>query len=299
MLTVPQALTDSHRTGLGDTRWLAELPTLAATMLHRWDLRPDGPARHGMIALALPVTGPRGPAVLKLQPITDDTTAEPLGLHLWNGDGTVRLLDHDPGTGSMLLERLHPRSLADLDDDTHALHLLGALLARLTRTPAPPGLRHLADIGAAMLTRTPHATGHLTHPDERALLHRCAAALTDVLPEPGDRLLHWDLHYDNVLAADREPWLAIDPQPLAGHPAFELLPALDNRWDDITSTGDIPRAVRRRFHALTEHLDLERDRATAWTLARVLQNCLWDIDDGATALAPTQRAIAEALISGR
>jgi streptomycin 6-kinase len=33
-------------------------------------------------------------------------------------------------------------------------------------------------------------------------------------------LLHQDLHADNVLAAQREPWLTIDPKPLSGEREF-------------------------------------------------------------------------------
>lgn len=119
------------------------------------------------------------------------------------------------------------------------------------------------------------------------------------LQQPGDRLLHWDLHYDNVLAGEREPWLAIDPEPLAGDPGFELLPALDNRWEEVKATGDVARAVLRRFDLLTEVLDLDRRRAVGWSLGRVLQNSLWDIEDGKAMLEPTQVAIATALLRRR
>ncbi|NEY35342.1 hydroxyurea phosphotransferase, partial [Streptomyces sp. PRKS01-65] len=88
----------------------------------------------------------------------------------------------------------------------------------------------------------------------------------------GDRLLHWDLHYGNVLASARAPWLAIDPKPLAGDPGFELLPALTNRHD--------PADTRWRFDAMTGVLGLDRARARAWTLGRVLQNCLWHVEAG-------------------
>ena len=36
-------------------------------------------------------------------------------------------------------------------------------------------------------------------------------------------LVHGDLHYANVLAADREPWLVIDPQPLSGDPRRQTI----------------------------------------------------------------------------
>jgi hypothetical protein len=56
----------------------------------------------------------------------------------------------------------------------------------------------------------------------------------------------------------------------------------------VVATGNVTRAVLRRFDLLTEVLGLDRQRATGWTLGRVLQNALWDIEDGDTALDPTQ-----------
>jgi streptomycin 6-kinase len=98
------------------------------------------------------------------------------------------------------------------------------------------------------------------------------------------------------MAAQREPWLVIDPQPLAGDPCFELFPALHNRWDDLTATGDLPKAIRRRFDLMVEVVDLDRERAVGWTLGRILQNVLWDLEDGEHAVNPVQVAIANALM---
>jgi streptomycin 6-kinase len=64
----------------------------------------------------------------------------------------------------------------------------------------------------------------------------------------------------------------------------------------VVATGDVTRAVLRRFDLLTEVLGLDRQRATGWTLGRVLQNALWDIEDGETALDPAQIAIGTALL---
>ncbi len=65
------------------------------------------------------------------------------------------------------------------------------------------------------------------------------------------RLIHADLHYENVLAAEREPWLVIDPQPMSGDPHYELAPLLWNRWDELPATcaaasDALPRRGRRR-----------------------------------------------------
>jgi streptomycin 6-kinase len=147
-----------------------------------------------------------------------------------------------------------------------------------------------------MLDEVPTAVTALGDPAERRLVRTCASAVAELIGAPGDRLLHWDLHYDNILAGQREPWLVIDPKPLAGDPSFELLPALHNRWDEVVATGDVARAVLRRFDLLTEVVGLDRQRATGWTLGRVLQNALWDIEDGAITLEPVQVSIATALL---
>ena len=155
-----------------------------------------------------------------------------------------------------------------------------------------------------MLADVPSTLEGMSSPAERDALRYWASALAEVSAEfpggvsggPGDRLLHWDLHYDNVLAGSREPWLAIDPKPLVGDPGFDLLPALHNRWDEVVASGDIGRAVRRRFDIMVEVLGLPRDRAVAWTLGRVLQNSIWEIREGPDRLDPVQLAVADAII---
>jgi len=304
-IEVPQALVSWHRKFFGERgrAWIEALPNLAAGLLDRWQLRPDGAAMCGAVALVVPVLRADGtPAVLKLQPITDDTVGEPDALRAWNGNGAVCLLNHDPASGSMLLERLNAdRSLAVVNDDLAALEILSELLARLSAVPAPAGLRRLSDVGADLLDRVPRALTLVRDPSQRRLIQACVSALEEVLPQAGDRLLHWDLHYFNILAphpADqREPWLAIDPKPLAGDPGFELLAALHNRWEEAVATGDVPRAIRRRFDLMTDILGLDRRRAAGWTLARVLQNVLWDVEHDDTIWhTEPDRAIALTLL---
>lgn len=299
-IVVPPALTGSlvESRGAAGRAWIDALPELAAGYLRRWRLRLAGAPRHGVVALVLPVVAADGTAAaLKLQPIDPEHAGEAAALRSWDGDGAVRLLADDPETGTLLLERLDSsRDLCSIPDDLHAVQIIAELLARLTAHPAPHGIRPLGDVARQMIVDVPAATAALPDADEARLLRRWAAALDEVVTDPGDRLLHWDLHYENVLAGEREPWLAVDPKPLAGDPGFELLPALHNRWDDIVATGDVRRSVRHRFDLMVEVLGLDRNRAVAWTLGRVLQNALWDIEDGC-ALDHAQMDIAAAITS--
>uniref|UniRef100_UPI00202FA9DB aminoglycoside phosphotransferase family protein n=1 Tax=Streptomyces sp. MSC1_001 TaxID=2909263 RepID=UPI00202FA9DB len=287
MVHVPEELAASQARYNGDAgrAFVAGLPGLAEEFLGRWGLRVTGPSMHGVASLVLPVErvadGTR--AALKMQLLDEESEGEPVGLRAWGGDGVVRLVDHDQGTGTMLLERLDEgRPLTSVADTREALGVVAGLLARLTAVPAPPGLRTLGDIAAGMLAEVPGAVVRLGA-REAAVLRDCAAAVREVAGEPGDRLLHWDLHLGNVLAGGREPWLAIDPKPLAGDPGFDLLPALLDRFD--------PDDVLWRFDLLADVVG-DRARAVAWTLGRILQNGLWDVADGEPGLDQEQVAVA-------
>ncbi|MFI0191319.1 aminoglycoside phosphotransferase family protein [Streptomyces sp. NPDC017082] len=296
---VPDALITSYTKNGGEAEraWIAALPALVAELLDRWRLERDGAIGSGEASLVVPVRREDGGrAALKFQMPRKETTAALIGLRAWKGDGIVRLLDHDPESSAMLLERLDAsRTLASVVDDDAAMGTLAGLMTRLHAVPAPGGLRRLDDIAHAMLSAVPKAVVSLSDPDDRRRLHAWASAVAELVDEPGDRLLHWDLHYENALAAEREPWLAIDPEPLVGDPGFDLWPALDTGWEKIEATGDAPRVVRRRFDLLTEALELDRERAAGWTLGRLLQNTLWDVEDGRTTIDPAQIAVAEAL----
>ncbi|MFI7321633.1 aminoglycoside phosphotransferase family protein [Streptomyces venezuelae] len=275
-IRIPDELVESQHLYAGEPgrAFIAALPARVREFVERWDLTVDGDPMHGMAALVLPVVCADGtPAAVKFQLLDEETEGEPVALRVWDGDGAVRLLDHDAATGTMLLERLDSgRMLSTMADTRKAVLVLAELLARLTATPAPEGMRSLGDIAAEMVDDLPRALKTIADPGERALVERCGGAVREVMGEPGDRMLHWDLHFENVLASDREPWLAIDPKPLAGDPGFDLWPAIDNKFD----ADD----VLWRFDAMTEVLALDRERARAWTLGRVLQNALWEAEDG-------------------
>ncbi|MFF1784309.1 aminoglycoside phosphotransferase family protein [Streptomyces virginiae] len=300
-IEVPDSLIESYARNGGEEErtWVAGLPALVAELLVRWELERDGGLGSGEASLVVPVRRAEGSrAALKLQMPREETTAALIGLRAWDGDGIVRLLDHDPESSAMLLERLDgSRSLASVEDDDAAMGILAGLMSRLHAVPPPEGLRRLGDVARGMLASVPEAVAALPDPADRRRVRGWASAVAELVDEPGarDRMLHWDLHYDNVLAAEREPWLAIDPEPLIGDPGFDLWPALDSGWEGLRATGDAPRVLRRRFDLLTEVLGLDRRRAVGWTLGRLLQNTLWDIEDGRTSIDPSQTAMAEAL----
>jgi streptomycin 6-kinase len=263
--------------------WVDGLAGRLGDVLEEWQLTPDGPAGHGHTALVLPVRTSSGrPAVLKLTWPHAEAEHEHLALQRWHGDGAVQLLRADPARWAMLLERLHPEDLTDLWD-LDACEIVGGLYARL-HVPASPQLRLLSSFvrrWTADLADLPSAA-----PIPRRLVEQAVSLGRAFLDDPATdgTLIHGDLHYENVLAADREPWLAIDPKPVSGDPHYEVAPLLWNRWDDVTASHRIRDALQRRFWTVVEAGGLDGDRARDWVVVRQVHLAMWAFEgeDGMT-----------------
>jgi streptomycin 6-kinase len=278
--------------------WLAGLPAAVEQYVDEWQLTITGTTLSGEASLIVPVARKDGTAaMLKLQPVNGESDAEALALRTWHHDDVVEVYEDDAATATILLERLEPQSLNELPDHVEATRIVAEFLVRLSAVPAPPSVRRLADIAGVMLAEAPGVISWLEDPEEQRLAKRFAAMTFDLLPESGDRLLHWDLHYLNVLAAQRQPWLVIDPKPLAGDPAFDIFPVLWNRWDDLVATGNLPRAIRDRFDLMVTVTGIDRDRALGWTGARILQQVIWAVDAAEYRMDAELGAVARALFA--
>jgi streptomycin 6-kinase len=279
--------------------WVGALPRTADELLAAWGLRQDGLAQHGFTALVLPVRGDDGRrGMLKIAFPDDETAYEHLALQRWQGDGAARLRRADPHRRALLLERLHDEKLDTVDVVT-ACEVVAGLYGRL-HVPAPPQLDLLsrrAGDWASTLRELPRSA-----PVPHRLVEQAASLAEDLAvdADTDGRMLHGDLHYDNVLAADRAPWLAIDPKPLSGDPHYELAPMLWNRWEEAVATGDVREAVRERFFTLVDGAGLDEDRARAWVVVREMVMALWHLaeplpseEDGVTVSVTIAKAVQD------
>ncbi len=268
------------RAALGGTwvPWLEALPKLAAGVVEDWQLDYDGAPRHGFGSLVLPVRTVSGrPAVVKVAFPDDENEHEYLALQRWGGNGAVRLLRADPHRYAMLLERLLPEDLVGLWD-LEACEIVAGLYQRI-HVPALPQLRTLTSYvgrwtdGLARLSRDA--------PMPRRLVEQAISLARSFLEDPASTgtMIHGDLHYENVLASDREPWLVIDPKPMSGDRHYEVAPLLWNRWDEVVGSGEPRDCLRRRFHTVVDTAGLDEDRARDWVVVRALHNAYWAVDD--------------------
>ncbi len=271
----------------GDT-WLRRLPGLVQDRLDAWDLRVTGPATNGHNALVLPVERDGEPLVLKISWPHREADHEHVGLRHWGGRGIVRLVAAHPAAHALLLESLRPGHDLHGVEATEACEVIGGLLRRLHVAP-PATVPAFAD-----------AVTHRIAPlrdRPRTVPRRWAERALEIFDhrpyEP--RLLHLDLHYGNVLAASREPWLAIDPQPVAGPAGFDVHAALRNRVEEYGTGAGLRWMVRHRLEVVADTAGIDLDDARSWSIAHAVLDAHEFAEEGWPTLTSLNLTIAKAL----
>jgi streptomycin 6-kinase len=232
-------------------RWRATAPLLADEIAREWDLTlgdPYAPGACGHVIRAECADGT--PAVLKVFFPDHESLQEADALECWDGDGAVRLLRRDDGRCALLLERCEPGTVLSSVGGPGAVDVLVELLPRLWRDAT--GFHTLADEVERWI--------------EHGLDESVVGLARELASSQGEQVLvHQDLHGDNVLAAEREPWLVIDPKPLAGEREFSAAPIVRS-----AELGHSRRDAMYRLDRLCSELALDRERAKGWTIVQTL-----------------------------
>jgi streptomycin 6-kinase len=251
------------------TAWLATLPARIEGLAEAWSLTVEQPFQPGgQTAWVAPVTDSSGETlVLKIEWRHTEAEHEADALRAWAGDGAVRLhasVEFDD-TLALLVERCRPgTSLATVPEDEQDAIVAG-LLRRLWGASADGYSFRPLQVMCEQWADEFERRGATANLDPG--LARDAIALFRSLPASADCqvLLCTDLHAGNVLAAEREPWLVIDPKPYVGDPAYDALQHMLNCAGRLNTD---PRGLACRMADL---LDLDRDRVLLWLFARCVQ----------------------------
>ncbi len=275
-----------EREGEAGRRWIEELPARIESLLLRWNLRLDGTPMHGTLGVVLPVLRGSVPLVLKVSWIDRWSADEGLALQSWAGRGAVRLLDGAPGQGALLMERLEPDRTLESVEALEAAGIAARLLRRLA-VPAPPGLRTLAE--------EVDGWGRTVEKDGMRGAHGVTKGLPDrvqqlamELPVPSEGVLvNEDLHYGNVLAGKREPWLVIDPKPLQGVVEYGVAPLLWTRFEEMADR----RALEHRLSVIVEAGEFDPVQVRGWATVRTFEYLVWAVGSALTEDAARTRRL--------
>jgi streptomycin 6-kinase len=263
-VTIPIRLAASCRKSPERAQWLAKLPDNISSLQSRWSLQIGPPFDSVDVSCAwvAPVTLPdRGSAILKIGMPHLEGEHEIDGLRFWNAGPMVRLLEADDDLGAMLMERCEPgttlRTLPEPEQDI----VIARILRRLWQMPSSPHpFRPLSVMTEHWVSETLAQAGQWSDP---GLVSEGLRLLRE-LPETAaaQMLLATDLHAGNVLRAQREPWLAIDPKPFVGDPAFDATQHLVNCTERLCAN---PGGTIRRRAGL---LEVDHQRVRLWMFAR-------------------------------
>lgn len=278
---VPRYLAETAAREAAVASWLHGVPRLVAAFGERWSLRVGEPFQPGgQCSWTAPARGPGGEdLVLKVAfrfPGEEEERDEASGLRCWEGNGVVRLhaaIDSD-SEYVLLMERCLPgtalgRVLSEPEQDVVVAGLLGRLWAQ---PHSGYSFRPLEQMCAAWADEFESAYAGLPAGTARVDpgLARAGIALFRELPASADSrvLLCTDLHAENILASQREPWLVIDPKPYVGDPAYDVLQHMLN-CDDRLAAG--PAVLADRMAGLA---GLDRGRVRLWLFGRAVQESI-------------------------
>jgi streptomycin 6-kinase len=252
--------------------WMDALPETIQLAASRWHLdeiadpyQPGGagawvaPARRGSDTDLVLKIGWRHP----------EAEHEADGLREWDGDGTVRLYENDAVGDSlcMLIERCTPGTTLATRSEPDQDMVIAELLRRLWKQPSPGHrfrpLQQMCDQWADAFEAKVAKRKSALDPG----LARAGIDLFRALPSTSheDVLLCTDLHAGNVLAAQREPWLVIDPKPYVGDPTYDAVQHMLNCEQRLQAD---PHGLVLR---MAELLDLDAERLLLWLFARCVE----------------------------
>jgi streptomycin 6-kinase len=284
MFSIPNDLIQTAIETSGDqgAAWVERLPGLVVELAKRWSLAVDPPFPALSYNFAAPATRADGTAaVLKIGLPGGELKMEGSALRLYDGRGVVRVLELDLERGAMLLERAEPGTpLFALQDDDEATEIAARLMRELWRpVPADHPFPTVADWGEGF-SRHRAAFDGTSGPLPAAIFDDAERTFADLLAtSAGPVLLHGDLHHGNILAAQREPWLAIDPKGLVGEPAYETGAWLRNWLGTVLDRSNPAAVLSRRVDLFSEVLGFDRERIRAWGFAQAVLSAVWTIED--------------------
>ncbi|MEV5649660.1 aminoglycoside phosphotransferase family protein [Nocardia sp. NPDC052254] len=294
-IALPSDVTETVGTVFGarGQTWLAELPDRVEQLCAHWELEPIGSAFHGGThSYAAPVRrGDDSVAVLKIPVVDAENAGEASGLFCYDGDGAVRLHDYDPASGALLLEWARPGtalleqpgfpSLEGLPEHSGKVGTACRLFRRLRREPVPlPDGYPAVPTVSSLVTEWSDRFGspepefaRIVPPALLDLAVRCCEQLSQ--PQGPALIVNRDTHLGNIVAAEREPWLLIDPKPYLGEAAFDIgflivirvqrFPAIDHAEQMVTSTSTAT--------------GVDPARAAAWAYLRAMEEISWAVTD--------------------
>ncbi|HEX3721545.1 MAG TPA: aminoglycoside phosphotransferase family protein [Nitrolancea sp.] len=270
--------TDLH--GSDGLNWLNSLPTIVNDCADRWNLRLNRvlqPLTYNYLVSAHRYDGT--PVIIKACSPTGEFQTQANALQHFAGRGCVQLLERDDNLEVQLMEACVPgSSLVGVPDDDAVTIAAGTMRQLWSPLPSNHRFPSLSDWGQGLDRLRAFYDG--TGPFPQSLVERAERTFAEFSTSTEPRvLLHGDLHHDNILSAERQPWIAIDPKGVAGEPAYEMASFILNPHAELSAAAHLDRILARRVDRFAAELELDREKITEWAIAAAVLSAWWTVED--------------------
>lgn len=282
-ILIPQVL----RTNLIDLfgqcaeEWFVKLPRLLEDLRARWELDYDQVfenMKYGFVIGARMRSG--GSAVLKLGVPSQDLIYEKDCLEAFKGNGMVKLLHFDLDKGALLIERCWPgRTLKSLfleGNDREACLIAADVIRRFQAAPpSSKSFPNMKDLFGAFQRVERRSS------DTKLLesVRKAGSLLRSIDGVEQNILLHGDLHHDNILKAERDNWLAIDPEGVIGSLGYEIGAFLINPRDELPAVKSPMYLIQFRLEIFSSELKIPSKELRVWGFIRAALCACWSFED--------------------
>lgn len=261
-------------------RWLDNLPDLIAEIADKWSLEMENHFEDLSFHYVAPCTCADGTkAVLKLGYAEENSIlySEAKILKFLSGNGAVKLLKFDERFCALLLERLLPgENLIELckqNDEQATATAIGVL--KNFRQPSLPnsGFPTLQEWIKSLLSA--HNTLF-----PQTFIRKAQHYFSELIAaSKQDFLLHGDLHHGNILSAQRESYLAIDPKGIVGDIGFEISVFLNNPRSWVLNHPRREKILKTRLEMFSQSFEIEPQNLRKWAYAEAVLSAWWTFED--------------------
>lgn len=281
--------------GLKGEHWLKRIPDTIEKYEKKWHFSTNPPfdLSYNYVAPADRADGTK--VVLKIGfPNDPEVQKEIDALTVFNGEGSIRLIEVDRGDSVMLLEKVIPGiPLSTIEDDEKATRILAQVMKSICK-PLPENNSFITVsewMQAIQIYKEKHYHSEGNIP--QYLIDKAMRLCEELFATSATPVLvHGDLHHDNVLSSDRESWLAIDPKGIIAEPAYETAAMIRNPYNRMKNVSNLEDVLRKRILILAEELNFEPSRIHKWCFTQTVLSAVWNDDELKTSDHAVRVAVA-------
>lgn len=197
-------------------------------------------------------------------------------LRYFNGSGTVKLLNADEGAHLLeFIDGPELKSIVDQGNDELATEVICEVLKKLysSSEPRPSELISMERNFQSLLERAKTS-------DQNSIYYSGAECARKLMATSKNlKVLHGDIHHQNILKHPDRGWVAIDPQCLFGEITYDFANTFYNPQTPILFLKNSDRIVKIA-NKFSQAFGIPTDRILKFAFAYGCLRASWKIEDG-------------------